>query len=135
MHSEHKKTILVVEDSPTQAAQTRALLLANGLLVYLAGDGIEGLEKAVEVQPELIILDLEMPRMNGLEMANALKDNPRTSKIPIIFFTRYERPELRSSGTEERVVDFIPKDAFAKVVMIETLKLMGILKGEEKPPK
>lgn len=135
MHPDHKKTILVVEDSPTQAAQTRALLIANGLNVHLAGDGIEGLEKAVEVLPELIILDLEMPRMNGMEMANALKEDPRTSKIPIIFFTRHELPEMMSTGTEERVVDFIPKDAFAKVVMIETLKHMGILIKEEKPPK
>lgn len=122
-----KKTILVVEDSPTQAAQTRALLVANGLNVQLAGDGVEGLEKAVEVHPELIILDLEMPRMNGLEMANALKENPVTNKIPIIFFTRHPVPEALVAGSGERVLDFIPKDAFAKVVMIETLKQMGIL--------
>lgn len=123
----HKKTILVVEDSPTQAAQTRALLVANGLNVQLAVDGVDGLEKAVAVQPELIILDLEMPRMNGVEMANALKANPMTDKIPIIFFTRHPVPEALVAGSEERVLDFIPKDAFAKVVMIETLKQMGIL--------
>ncbi len=124
--SMRKKTILVVEDSPTQAAQTRALLVANGLNVQIAGDGVEGMEKAVEVQPELIILDLEMPRMNGVEMANALNENPLTNKIPIIFFTRHVISDTLISS-KERVVDFIPKDAFAKVVMIETLKQMGIL--------
>lgn len=124
-----KKTILVVEDSPTQAAQIRALLVANGLQVQLASDGIEGLEKAVETQPALIILDLEMPRMNGVETARALKANLLTRKIPLILFTRHERTEAKSLGMDEEIADFIPKDAFAKVVMIETLKQMGIIRG------
>ena len=124
-----KKTILVVEDSPTQAAQIRALLVANGLQVQLACDGIEGLEKAVETQPALIILDLEMPRMNGVETARALKANLLTRKIPLILFTRHELTEAKALGLDEEIADFIPKDAFAKVVMIETLKQMGIIRG------
>ncbi len=122
-----KKTILVVEDSPTQAVQIRALLVANGLHVQLAADGVEGLERANEIIPDLIILDLEMPRMNGIEMARALKENPLTCKIPLIMFTRHDSPEAMAMGLEEGIVDFIPKDAFAKVVMIETLKQMGII--------
>ncbi len=127
-HPAHtKKTILVVEDSPTQAAQIRALLVANGLHVQLACDGVEGLEMAGEILPDLIILDMEMPRMNGIEMAHALKDNPSTCKIPMIMFTRFDSPEVMALGLEEGIVDFIPKDAFAKVVMVETLKQMGII--------
>jgi CheY-like chemotaxis protein len=122
-----KKNILVVEDSPTQAAQIRALLVANGLHVELACDGVEGLERAVEILPDLIILDMEMPRMNGIEMAHALKDNELTCKIPMIMFTRYDSPEVMAMGLDEGIVDFIPKDAFAKVVMVETLKQMGII--------
>jgi CheY-like chemotaxis protein len=124
-----KKTILVVEDSPTQAAQIRALLVANGLQVQLACDGFEGLEMAVDTQPALIILDLEMPRMNGVETARALKANVRTSKIPLILFTRHELTEAKALGLDEEIADFIPKDAFAKVVMIETLKQMGIIRA------
>jgi chemosensory pili system protein ChpA (sensor histidine kinase/response regulator) len=123
----NKKTILVVEDSPTQAVQIRALLVANGLHVEIAGDGIEGLERANEVMPDLIILDLEMPRMNGIEMAHELKKNSRTCKIPLIMFTRHDNPEAMAMGLGEGIVDFIPKDAFAKVVMVETLKQMGII--------
>ena len=122
-----KKTVLVVEDSPTQAAQIRALLVANGLRVLVAEDGLDGLEQATEYLPELVILDLEMPRMNGIEVAHALKANPRTKHIPLILFTRHDSPEAMSMGIEEGVVDFIPKDAFAKVVMIETLKQMKII--------
>jgi CheY-like chemotaxis protein len=126
--TEGKKTILVVEDSPTQAVQIRALLIANGLSVQLAADGIEGLEKASEYLPDLIILDLEMPRMNGIEMARELKNNPLTRQIPMIMFTRHDTPEVMVMGLDEGIVDFIPKDAFAKVVMVETLKQMGFIK-------
>lgn len=122
------KRILVVEDSVTQAAQIRALLTANSLHVTLACDGVEGLEKALETLPDLIILDLEMPRMNGTELVHALKKNDTTCKIPIIIFTKHDTPEAAAVGLEEGVVDFIPKDAFAKVVMIETLKQMGFIK-------
>jgi len=122
-----KKTVLVVEDSPTQAAQIRALLVANGLHVLIASDGVDGLEQATEYLPELVILDLEMPRMNGIEVAHALKANPDTAHIPLILFTRHDSPEAMSMGLSEGVVDFIPKDAFAKVVMIETLKQMKII--------
>ncbi len=122
-----RKTILVVEDSPTQAVQIRALLIANGLRVEIAGDGLEGLERANEIMPDLIILDMEMPRMNGIEMAHELKGNPRTCRIPMIMFTRHDNPETMAKGLDEGIVDFIPKDAFAKVVMVETLKQMGII--------
>jgi len=122
-----KKTILVVEDSPTQAAQIRALLVANGLRVQVAQDGMEGLEKAVEIHPSLIILDLEMPRMNGVDAARALKAEPLTKSIPLILFTRHDFSQAKALGLDEGMVDFIPKDAFAKVVMIETLKQMGII--------
>jgi len=121
------KTVLVVEDSPTQAVQTRALLVANGLHVIIACDGVEGLEMAVEYLPELIILDWELPRMNGGEVLRALKNKSQTCQIPIIVFTHHDTPEIKIAGLQEGAVDFIPKDAFAKVVMLETLKQMGFI--------
>lgn len=124
-----KRTILVVEDSPTQAVQIRALLVANGLHVELAADGLEGMQMANELLPGLIILDLEMPRMNGVEVVRALKKDARTKNIPIIIFTRHDSPEALAMGLDQGVVDFIPKDAFAKVVMVETLKQMGFIRS------
>lgn len=124
-----KRTILVVEDSPTQAIQTRALLVANGLKVMVACDGVEGIEMAAEYLPGLIILDWEMPRMNGGEVVRQLKSNPETSQIPIIIFTRHDSPEIKNAGLQGGAIDFIPKDAFAKVVMVETLKEMGFIQS------
>lgn len=127
MSNTGKKTVLVVEDSPTQAVQTRALLVANGLHVLMACDGVEGIEMAEEYLPRLIILDWEMPRMNGGEVLRALKSKPDTRQIPIIIFTHHDTPEIKAAGLQDGAVDFIPKDAFAKVVMLETLKQMGII--------
>lgn len=127
MPNSTKKTVLVVEDSPTQAVQTRALLVANGLHVLMASDGMEGVEMAEEYLPKLIILDWEMPRMNGGEVLRVLKSKPDTCKIPIIIFTHHDSPEIKAAGIQEGAVDFIPKDAFAKVVMLETLKQMGFI--------
>lgn len=127
-----RKTILVVEDSPTQAAQIRALLVANGLKVLLAQDGQEGIEMAQQYYPGLIILDWELPVMNGGEVARVLKNNSKTSQIPIIIFTRYDQAEIVSAGLQEGAVDFIPKDAFAKVVMVETLKQMGFINAAQR---
>jgi CheY-like chemotaxis protein len=123
----NRKTVLVVEDSPTQAVQTRALLVANGLQVIMACDGPEGIELAEEHQPHLIILDWEMPRMNGGQVLHELKGNPSTSPIPIIIFTHHDSHEVKAAGLQGGAVDFIPKDAFAKVVMIETLVQMGFI--------
>jgi CheY-like chemotaxis protein len=122
-----KKTVLVVEDSPTQAVQTRALLVANGLQVIIACDGLEGIQIAEEILPKLIILDWEMPHINGSEVLRRLKSKPLTSQIPIIIFTQHDSLEIKAAGLQEGAVDFIPKDAFAKVVMVETLKQMGFI--------
>ena len=121
------RNILVIEDSVTQAMQIRALLIANNLLVTLAFDGADGLEKALEILPGLIISDFEMPLMNGVEVARALKNNPLTRDIPIILFTGHTMQDALQMGLGEGIVEIIPKDAFAKVVMVETLKQLGFI--------
>ena len=127
MRPRERKTILLVEDSPTQALQTRALLVANGLKVMVATDGIEGIEMAEQNLPSLIVLDWELPRMNGGEVVRTLKSNPHTRSIPIIILSRHDTPDIIHTGLEGGALDFIPKDAFAKVVLVETLKQMGYI--------
>ena len=122
-----RKRVLIVEDSPTQAAQLKALLMANNLNVQTAADGVEGLRLSEQTVPDLVILDLELPGMSGMEVAKALKTNIRTQNIPIIIFTRHDSPEAMAMGLEQGIVDFIPKDVFAKIVLLETLKQMGII--------
>ncbi len=121
------RTVLIVEDSPTQALHLQALLEQEGLKVVLAEDGRIGLEVAQQVQPDLIILDLQMPEMNGFQVCRRLKDEDRTAFIPVIMFTRHDDREAIVLGLQLGAVDYIPKDAFADVVLLETLRQMGLI--------
>jgi CheY-like chemotaxis protein len=82
------KIILVVEDSTTQLLSLRLLLEEHGLQVAWADTGLKGVDMAQELQPDLIILDLRLPDINGLQVAEQLKDSPDTASIPIILMTQ-----------------------------------------------
>jgi DNA-binding NarL/FixJ family response regulator len=82
----HKRVLLVDDSAPTRGLVREALESRSGLEVCgEAGDGLEGVEKVLELEPDLVILDLSMPRMNGLQAALVLREiMPDT---PIILFT------------------------------------------------
>jgi DNA-binding response OmpR family regulator len=122
-----KKKILVVEDSPTQALHMQTLLEQEGLKVLLAHDGQMGLQMAQELLPDLIVLDVQMPGMNGFQVCRQLKDGQTTADIPIIMFTRHDEQEAVVLGLQTGAVDYIPKDAFADAVLLETLRQMRFI--------
>jgi CheY-like chemotaxis protein len=122
-----KKLVLVVEDSQTQATQIRFLLKEYDLSVILAVDGHMGLHMAKDLIPDLIILDIQMPRMNGFELCKCLKENKKTQDIPVIILSHKDADEAIQMGRSMGVVDYIPKDAFAQVVLVETLRQMRII--------
>ena len=123
-----KKTKLIVEDSPVQAASTGHLIQEHGLRVLYAPDGRDGIEMAERYLPDLVVLDLEMPRMNGLEACKRLKENERTAEIPVVMLTQHaDRAGLVIEGIGQGAVDFIPKDSFAGAVLLETLRQLDIL--------
>jgi CheY-like chemotaxis protein len=120
-------TILVIEDSPTQALHVQSLLEREGANVALAADGAEGIALAQELCPDLIILDMQLPTMNGLQVCEALKSGPKTRHIPVIMLTRHDDPQMITLGLKSGIVDYIPKDAFADAVLVETLRQMGLI--------
>jgi CheY-like chemotaxis protein len=128
MSEPKKKIVLVVEDSPTQALHMQALLEQEGLSILLAHDGKTGLEMAQELGPDLIVLDVQMPGMNGFQVCGELKNRPATKDIPIIMFTRHDEQEAVVLGLQTGAVDYIPKDAFADAVLLETLRQMKFIK-------
>ena len=79
--------VLVVDDSPVERKILARILSLNGLDYTEACDGIEAMEIVELSLPELIILDVEMPRMNGYEVCHRLKNNPRTQMLPILMCT------------------------------------------------
>ena len=81
--------ILVVEDDPDASALMKSILELAGFKVMIAVDGIEGIEQARAVRPDLIITDLAMPRLNGIEMIQQLRTIPEFKQVPILAITSY----------------------------------------------
>ena len=126
--TENQKTVLIVEDSPVQAASIGELLAEKGLEVLYTPDGQACLLMAQRYLPDLIILDLEMPRMNGLDACKYLKASARTADIPVVMLTQHaDKAGLVIEGIDCGAVDFIPKDNFADIVLIETMRQLQII--------
>lgn len=90
--SMNKARILVIEDYPDTQDLLRLLLERSGYEVLIAGDGLEGLEKARRFLPDLIILDLALPELDGWSAARQLKADPQTAGIPIVAVTAFTLP-------------------------------------------
>ena len=117
-------SILMVEDSPPQALKLKISLENHGYYVYWAGTGSEGLQ-VVKQQPfDLILLDIELPDTNGFEICRQLKADPKLQEIPVIMLTTRDHADDALSGLTAGAIDYIPKDAFAEMVLLETIKQM-----------
>lgn len=118
------KKILSVEDSPATQKFISFTLKYKGYDVVLAADGIEGLEKLSATRFDLIILDLMMPRMNGLEVLDEIRKNPEFSKIPVIILTSEKGENDREQAMRLGATHFLNKpfqppeliEAVAKII-------------------
>ncbi len=81
------KTILIVDDEPEFLKMVKMRLEANGYIIVTASDGQEGVMKAKQFIPDLILIDVMMPNMDGVGTVRLLKADPKTGGIPIIFLT------------------------------------------------
>ncbi len=112
--------ILVVDDSVSIRQVVSRLIEDQGWRAQTAKDGIDALEKLREIHPDLIILDIEMPRMNGYEFINALKTQPRYGDIPIVMLTSRTAAKHRDKAAALGVKGFIVKpyndDEFINVI-------------------
>ena len=116
-----KKNILLVDDDPDFVDAVKVLVEAGGYICDVAYDGKEALEKVAENKPDLIILDVMMPVMNGHETCNALKTNPETEDIPVILLTAVASRVSTSKYThkdmlESEAEDYIPKPVEPEVL-------------------
>ncbi|MEB3215679.1 MAG: response regulator [Nostocales cyanobacterium 94392] len=107
----HKKleTILVIDDSPTNLEILHDVLGGAGFEVLVEMDGISGIEQVESNPPDLILLDVMMPKMDGFETCRRLQANPSTKHIPIIFITALTEAEEKVKGLQLGAVDYITK--------------------------
>lgn len=104
-----KKKILVVEDERDIAEGIKARLGLDGFKVILASNGEEGVQKARSEKPNLIILDVMMPVLNGFEACKLLKEDDRTREIPILVLTALSQMQDVDRAFELGAKDFLPK--------------------------
>jgi DNA-binding response OmpR family regulator len=122
-------SVLIVEDSKPQALRTKLTLENNGCQVYWADTGLEGLNIAQQEAFDLIILDIELPDISGFDICRKLKANPQLADIPVIMMTTLDQAEHALNGLEAGAIDYIPKDAFADIVLVETIKQMKVVES------
>ena len=101
--------ILIVDDNPTNLSVLSKALKSDGYKVRMAMDGEDALAQVKRNSPELILLDIEMPKLNGFETCRQLQANPATEGIPIIFMTALADTENKVKGLSLGAVDYITK--------------------------
>ena len=121
-----RKRILVVEDSLTVRELEKKVLQNNGYEVATAVDGIEGFNKAKESKFDLVITDIEMPRMDGFELISLLKKSEELKDIPTIIVSFKERDEDKRRGIEVGADKYITKSKYNDDILLEAVaKLIG----------
>ena len=101
--------VLIVDDSPTQLAQIRMLLDPERFTVLTAADGREGIDVFAAERPEVVITDLRMPRMNGLELVAAIKE--LAPGVPVILTTCTGNEEIAAEALRRGATSYVPKSA------------------------
>jgi CheY-like chemotaxis protein len=104
-----RKKILLVEDNPATVDVIQKELEFLGYESIVAGDGKEGLEKAASYMPDLIIMDISLPKMDGLEASTLIRKNSKTKSIPILAATARALPGDKEKCLQAGCDDYIAK--------------------------
>jgi chemosensory pili system protein ChpA (sensor histidine kinase/response regulator) len=123
--------VMVVDDSLTMRKVTGRVLERHNLEVSVARDGIEALERLEERVPDLMLLDIEMPRMDGYELATAMKADPRFKDVPIVMITSRTGDKHRQRALEIGVQRYMGKPYQELDLMRNVYDLLGIARVRE----
>ncbi len=118
------KKILIIEDIPMNRRLIRDILTYHGYEVIEAGNGEEGIKMAKEHQPDLILMDIQMPVMNGYEATKALKNDPDTKHIKIVAVTSFAMLGDREKILEAGADDYIAKPINTRELPEKVKKLL-----------
>ena len=106
---DHPGTVLVIDDNPTNLAVAVNCLEDKGFTVLIARDGKSGIKRAKYAHPDIVLLDILMPEMDGFETCRLLKSDLETQEIPVIFMTALSNTEDKLKGFEMGAVDYVTK--------------------------
>lgn len=128
------RRVLVVEDNDDWRAIMALFLTRMGYNVVQATDGVEAIEKAVGELPHLILMDLKLPKLSGLEATAQIKDNPATSDIPVVLCTAFGPEAYKNNPVVDYLAEVVQKpiklDVFQALVH-KYLPLSGIAESAD----
>lgn len=114
--------LLLIEDDSFLAGMYVTKLTMEGFHAELASDGMAGLEKAKKMKPELILLDVLLPKMNGFDVLRQLKKDEATKDIPVILLTNLGQKSDVVKGLDLGAVDYLIKAHFMPSEVVEKIK-------------
>lgn len=117
-----KKKILIVEDDTTIKTMYKGKFESDGFEVLTAGAGAEGLELAKNEKPNIIMLDIILPQMDGFSVLEGLKGDSKTKNIPVIMLTNLGTDEDKKKGEKLGAVDYIVKANLTPAQVSEKIK-------------
>ncbi|HWS25988.1 MAG TPA: response regulator, partial [Xanthomonadales bacterium] len=111
-NASRRKRVLVVDDSISVRELERQLLAGRGFEVEVAVDGMDAWTRLRDENFDLLITDVDMPRMNGIELTRSIKQDPRLRSLPVVIVSYRDRPEDRRRGLEARADSYLTKSDF-----------------------
>ena len=120
-----RKKVLLVDDSKTSIFMERMILGGGPYEIVVATDGLEGVEKALAERPDLILMDMVMPRMTGLDAVRELRARAETKDIPIIMVTTRGEGDNVEKGYEGGVNDYVTKPIDGVLLLAKVRDYLG----------
>jgi len=114
--------VLIVDDDPTLLEMYVARIRAEGAIVVEARDGEEALEQVKTSKPNIVLLDIMMPKVNGFDVLKAIKADTETKDIPVIILSALNDAEKRNTGFEIGASDYIAKSEALPVDVVNKIK-------------
>ena len=131
-HQNSNATILIVDDNPDNRLLLASQLGMHGYKIIEAEGGQQGLAKAAADQPDLILLDVMMPIMNGFDVCTHLKDNKKTSHIPVIMVTALRDIEYRIRGIEVGADEFLSRPHHREELLVRVRSLIRLKQARDR---
>lgn len=119
------RKILLVDDSETVLLMERMILKKEPYQLITAKNGMEGVEKALETKPDLILMDVVMPEMNGFEAVRWLRERDATRSVPIVMVTTQAEADSMEAGYESGCSDYITKPIDSTELLTKVRSILG----------
>lgn len=120
-----KRTVLVIEDAVSTRRLVELCLAYESFEIISREDGPSGLEAALTLIPDLIVLDIALPGMDGWEILRRIRANPETVHIPVVVITAHDTPEVRAKADDSHAGGFVGKPFDLNELRTQVVGLLG----------